>query len=73
MTWLIHTSSQPSSDEAGKNGIARRRTLLVRSVGKNRSLENGKAQVNFLLQTKNSPGDGSAAEAFTRTRSRLES
>ena len=26
MTWLIHTSSQPSSDEAGKNGIARRRT-----------------------------------------------
>jgi len=27
MTWLIHTSSQPSSDEAGKNGIARRRTF----------------------------------------------
>ena len=26
MTWLIHTSSQPSLDAAGKNGIARRRT-----------------------------------------------
>lgn len=31
MTWLIHNSSQPSLDAAGKNGIARRRTTVLPS------------------------------------------